>query len=119
VWNRQPSQAVLVDPADTGLGHRQVQRWNLPEGWVISKHPAHTALVSEGDFIAAQDTTPPRGPVGHAWATALVSWLVPPGWPDAEVGRDRTGSGARQSATPSMTPASRLSGTAAACRVVR
>jgi len=30
VWNRQPSQAVLVDPADTGLGHRQVQRRNLP-----------------------------------------------------------------------------------------
>ena len=32
VWNRQPSQAVLVDPADTGLGHKQVQRWNLPAG---------------------------------------------------------------------------------------
>ena len=25
VWNRQPSDAVLVDPANTGLGHRQVQ----------------------------------------------------------------------------------------------
>jgi site-specific DNA recombinase len=24
VWNRQPSQAVLADPADTGLGHKQV-----------------------------------------------------------------------------------------------
>jgi dihydroorotase-like cyclic amidohydrolase len=44
VWNRQPAQAVLVDPADTGLGHKQVQRWNLPEGWVISKHPAHTSV---------------------------------------------------------------------------
>jgi hypothetical protein len=32
VWNRQPSQAVLVDPANTTLGHKQVQRWNLPEG---------------------------------------------------------------------------------------
>jgi hypothetical protein len=62
VWNRQPSEAVLVDPANTGLGHRQVQRWNLPEGWVISRHPAHTALVSEADFIAAQDTMAPRGP---------------------------------------------------------
>src|SRR6516162_10289775 len=41
VWNRQPSEAVLADPADTSLGHRQVQRWNLPEGWVISRHPAH------------------------------------------------------------------------------
>jgi site-specific DNA recombinase len=35
VWNRQPSQAVLVDLANTGLGHKQVQRWNLPEGWVM------------------------------------------------------------------------------------
>jgi hypothetical protein len=59
VQNRQPSQAVLVDPADTGLGHKSVQRWNLPEGWVISRHPAHTALVSEADFIAAQDTAAP------------------------------------------------------------
>ena len=48
--------AVLVDPANTGLGHKQVQRWNLPEGWVISRRPAHAALVSEADFIAAQDT---------------------------------------------------------------
>ena len=30
-----------------------------PEGWVISNHPAHPALVSEADFIAAQDTTLP------------------------------------------------------------
>src|ERR1700729_3800267 len=53
VWNRQPSDAVLVDPPNAGLGPKQVQRWNLPEGWVISRHPAHAALVSEADFIAA------------------------------------------------------------------
>ena len=35
---------ALVDPADTGLGHKQVQRWNLPEGWVISRRPAHGAF---------------------------------------------------------------------------
>ena len=45
VWNRQRTDFDLVDPANTGLGHKQVQRWNLPEGWVISKHPAHAALV--------------------------------------------------------------------------
>ena len=76
VWNRQPSQAVLVDPANTGLGHKQVQRWNLPEGWVISKHPAHTALVSEADFIAAQDTTAPRGPAGPAVRRYLLAGLI-------------------------------------------
>jgi hypothetical protein len=30
VWNRQPTAPDLSDPANTGLGHRQVQRWNLP-----------------------------------------------------------------------------------------
>ena len=54
VWNRQPTALDLLEPANTGLGHRQVQRWGLPEGWVISARPAHPALVSEADFIAAQ-----------------------------------------------------------------
>lgn len=30
VWNRQPTDFDLIDPANTALGHRQVQRWNLP-----------------------------------------------------------------------------------------
>ena len=64
VWNRQRTDFDLTDPADTSLGHRQVQRWNLPEGWVISTHPAHAALVSEADFVKTQDTTTPRGPAG-------------------------------------------------------
>jgi hypothetical protein len=76
VWNRQPSRAVLVDPADTGLGHKQVQRWNLPEGWVISRHPAHAALVSEADFIKAQDTAAPRGPAGPAVRRYLLAGLL-------------------------------------------
>jgi site-specific DNA recombinase len=54
VWNRQPTAIDLIDPANTGLGHRQVQRWGLPDGWVISARPAHPALVSEEDFIAVQ-----------------------------------------------------------------
>ena len=41
---------------------RPVQRWNLPDGWVISARPAHPALVSEADFIAAQDINAARGP---------------------------------------------------------
>jgi site-specific DNA recombinase len=31
VWNRQRTDFHLVDPGNTGLGHKQVQRWNLPE----------------------------------------------------------------------------------------
>jgi hypothetical protein len=58
------------------LGHRQVERWNLPEGWVISRHPAHAALVSEADFIAAQDTAAPRGPAGPAIRRYLLAGLL-------------------------------------------
>jgi site-specific DNA recombinase len=61
VWNRQPTAHDLIDPANTGLGHRQVQRWDLPDGWVISTRPAHPALVSEADFIAVQNIRTPRG----------------------------------------------------------
>ena len=48
VWNRQRTDADLVNPANTGLGHRPVARWNLPAGWVISSRPAHPALVERG-----------------------------------------------------------------------
>jgi DNA invertase Pin-like site-specific DNA recombinase len=76
VWNRQRTDFDLADPANTTLGHRQVQRWNLPEGWVISRYPAHAALVSEADFIAAQDTAAPRGPAGPAVRRYLLAGLV-------------------------------------------
>jgi site-specific DNA recombinase len=63
VWNRQRTDKDLTDPADVSLGHRSVQRWNRPDGWVISRRPAHPALVSEADFITAQDVSTARGPV--------------------------------------------------------
>jgi DNA invertase Pin-like site-specific DNA recombinase len=66
VWNRQRTDRDLADPADVSLGHRSVQRWNLPDGWVISKRPAHPALVSEADFVAAQDVAAASGPAPGA-----------------------------------------------------
>ena len=62
VWNRQRTDRDLADPADVSLGHKDVPRWNLPDGWVISKGPAHPALVSEANFVAAQDVSAARGP---------------------------------------------------------
>ena len=59
-----------------GSGTGQVQRWNLPEGWVISALPAHPALVSEADFIAAQDASAPRGPAGPATRRYLLAGLL-------------------------------------------
>ena len=76
VWNRQRTDADLVDPANTGLGHRPVQRWNLPAGWVISNRPAHRALVSEADYVAAQDASAPRGPAGPAARRYLLAGLL-------------------------------------------
>ena len=76
VWNRQRTDFDLADPANTALGHKQVQRWNLPEGWVISRHPAHPALVSEADFIAAQEMAAPRGPAGPAVRRYLLAGLL-------------------------------------------
>ncbi len=52
VWNRQRTDADLVDPANTGLGHKQVQRWNLPAGWVISARPARAEVVRQGRIHA-------------------------------------------------------------------
>jgi site-specific DNA recombinase len=66
VWNRQCTDSELADPANTSLGHKTVQRWNLPGGWVISARPAHPALVSEADFIAAQDINAARGAAPNA-----------------------------------------------------
>ena len=70
VWNRQRTDRDLADPGDIALGHQPVQRWNLPDGWVISRKPAHPALVSEADFIAAQDISAARGPAPGVGLTA-------------------------------------------------
>ena len=62
VWNRQRTDLELADPADISMGHRPVQRWHLPDGWVISARLAHPPLVSEANFIAAQQIRAARGP---------------------------------------------------------
>ncbi len=76
MWNRQRTDTDLVDPANTGLGHRPVARWNLPEGWVISVRPAHPAIVSEADYIAAQDLSARRGPDSPAGRCYRLAGLL-------------------------------------------
>jgi site-specific DNA recombinase len=66
VWNGQRTDSQLAGSANTSLGHKQVRRWNLPDGWVISARPVHPALVSEAGFIAAQDINAARGPAARA-----------------------------------------------------
>ncbi|MFJ9712638.1 recombinase family protein [Streptomyces sp. NPDC101234] len=60
VWNRQRTDHDLIDPTNTSLGHRDAMRWNAPTDWIISTNPAHPALVSEADFVAAQHTRADR-----------------------------------------------------------
>ncbi|MDG4799919.1 recombinase family protein [Micromonospora sp. WMMD980] len=48
VWNRQPAHT------DTSSPQREPLRRNPTKDWVVSTHQAHTALVSEQDFVAAQ-----------------------------------------------------------------
>jgi len=76
VWNRQRTDRDLVDPANTGLGHRDVQRWNLPQGWVISRTLAHPAIVTEAEYVAAQRASAPRGPAGPATRRYLLAGLI-------------------------------------------
>ena len=76
VWKRQRTDFDLIDPANTALGHKHVPRWNLPEGRVISKHPAHATLVSEAESIAAQEMATPRGPAGPAARRYLLAGLL-------------------------------------------
>jgi len=76
VWNRQRTGIELADPGHVTLGHRSVQRWNLPDGWVISSRPAHPALVSEADFIAVQDVNAARGPGPQGEPAVLRRYLL-------------------------------------------
>jgi hypothetical protein len=82
VWNRQRTDTELADPADIALGHRQVQRWNLPDGWVISARPAHPGLVSEDKILT-------RLPALHS----LLTRPRQPGAGAAARGRRRTRAG--------------------------
>ena len=43
---------------------------------MISARPAHPALVSEADFIAAQDASAPLGPAGPATRQYLLAGLL-------------------------------------------
>jgi hypothetical protein len=57
LWDRQRTDFDLVDPANTAGASAGVAV-DLPEGWVISRHPAHPPLVSEADFIARRSVDP-------------------------------------------------------------
>jgi hypothetical protein len=125
VWNRQRTDFDLADPADTTLGHRQVQRRNLPEGWVISRHPAHAALVSEAD--SSRPSRSGRRAARRARRRAVTCW--PGCWRAGGAGAGSnqpgptagppTGAATGTRAPPSPTPPDRGISTSARTRSCR
>ena len=102
VWNRQRTDTELADPANVTLGHKSVQRWNLPGGWVISRRLAHPALVSEDDFVAAQGISArvvryrKMSPcsAGTCWPGCLPAGCAGGGWNlPGPTAKPRTGAG--------------------------
>ncbi len=69
VWNRQRTDKDLADPADVSLGHKSVQRWNLPDGWVISAGPRTRR------WSARRITSPPRASAPPAVLHPRAIWL--------------------------------------------
>ena len=62
---RSRADYELVDPDNTGLGHRRTRHRADPDQWVISSEVTHTALVSERDFITVQNMRADRADARH------------------------------------------------------
>jgi site-specific DNA recombinase len=58
VWNRQRTDSELADPANVTLGHRSVQRWNLPDGWVISNRRRTRRWSARTTSSPSRESTP-------------------------------------------------------------
>jgi site-specific DNA recombinase len=76
VWNRQRTDRDPRHHADALLRHDDVQRWNPTDQWVISAKIAHTPLVNEADFIAAQAITAIPTPADGSTRTYLLVGLL-------------------------------------------
>jgi hypothetical protein len=76
VWNRYHTDHRETVPGDKRTGRPQRHRPNPKDQWVISTRPAHPALVSEHDFIAAQHITAIPTPRDSSTRTYLLAGLI-------------------------------------------
>jgi DNA invertase Pin-like site-specific DNA recombinase len=103
VWNRQRTDHdTPTTSARPGRG--KVLRWNTADQWVISKQPAHPALVSEADYVAAQHVnaspTPSEGTGDRYLLVGLVRCGVCQRRMDSHWVHDRAGYRCRHGHTP-------------------
>ncbi|MEV4847410.1 recombinase family protein [Micromonospora matsumotoense] len=76
VWNRQHTDRGPLDAADDLLGQSEARRWNLMQQWVISRDIAHPPLVSEHDFVAAQQANALPAPADGSSGRYLLTGLI-------------------------------------------
>jgi hypothetical protein len=76
VWNRQRTDYAPLSTADDVLGRSEARRWSAIQQWVISEEVVHPPLVSEEDFVAAQQVNAvPKVTKDHRaryWLTGLI-----------------------------------------------
>lgn len=76
VWNRQRTDHHETIPGDKRTSLGPTRSWNPRSEWVISQQFAHPALVTEADFLAAQQVTAIPIPTGDADRSYLLTGLV-------------------------------------------
>ncbi|HZM84373.1 MAG TPA: recombinase family protein [Candidatus Limnocylindrales bacterium] len=74
VWNRQQTKRRPTDDIVPGMAG--VRKLAPPQGWAISDRLAHEALVSEADFIAAQNVSAQNQPTDGNSRTYLLVGLL-------------------------------------------
>jgi DNA invertase Pin-like site-specific DNA recombinase len=85
VWNRQRTDRDLVDPANTGLGHRPVPRWNGPPGGSSPPAPptrrwSARPISSPRRMPAPRAARPARLPAGTCWPGCWSAGCAGGGW---------------------------------------
>jgi site-specific DNA recombinase len=74
VWNRQQTNRQPTDDIVPGVAG--VRKLTPSQAWAISDKPAHEALVSERDFVAAQNITARTQPADGGCRTYLLTGLL-------------------------------------------
>src|SRR3954452_15352043 len=76
VWNRQRTDHNETVPGDKRTSLGPTSSWNPRSEWVFSQQPAHPALVSEADFLAAQLASAIAAPKDRVVRRYLLTGLL-------------------------------------------